>query len=179
MKPLIKYCFSALISMVATTSYAATGTILLDFLSPDLALDPARFTIGETYCDDLDFKGSCINTGFNIEDDDGILQAGDYLNIFVTYADEEGELLEGQLIADISALTNSTVVGAFKPPVHSPLFDVVIDGTMLTASFSTGKKGLSNIILDFTPADTTVPVPAAAWLFGSALIGLAGIKRKK
>ena len=25
----------------------------------------------------------------------------------------------------------------------------------------------------------TVPVPAAAWLFGSALIGLAGIKRKK
>jgi hypothetical protein len=24
-----------------------------------------------------------------------------------------------------------------------------------------------------------VPVPAAAWLFGSALIGLAGIKRKK
>lgn len=26
---------------------------------------------------------------------------------------------------------------------------------------------------------TSVPVPAAAWLFGSALIGLAGIKRKK
>lgn len=26
---------------------------------------------------------------------------------------------------------------------------------------------------------TTVPVPAGAWLFGSALIGLAGIKRKK
>jgi len=25
----------------------------------------------------------------------------------------------------------------------------------------------------------TVPIPAAAWLFGSALIGLAGIKRKK
>ena len=29
-------------------------------------------------------------------------------------------------------------------------------------------------------SDTSeVPVPAAAWLFGSALIGLAGIKRKK
>lgn len=26
---------------------------------------------------------------------------------------------------------------------------------------------------------TTVPVPAAAWLFGSALVGLAGIKRKR
>jgi hypothetical protein len=28
-------------------------------------------------------------------------------------------------------------------------------------------------------AITAVPVPAAAWLFGSALLGLAGIKRKK
>lgn len=28
-------------------------------------------------------------------------------------------------------------------------------------------------------ATTEVPVPAAAWLFGSALIGLAGIKRRK
>jgi hypothetical protein len=26
---------------------------------------------------------------------------------------------------------------------------------------------------------STIPIPAAAWLFGSALIGLAGIKRKK
>jgi hypothetical protein len=26
---------------------------------------------------------------------------------------------------------------------------------------------------------TTVPVPAAAWLFGSALIGLAGVARKR
>jgi hypothetical protein len=28
-------------------------------------------------------------------------------------------------------------------------------------------------------APSSVPVPAAAWLFGSALVGLAGIKRKK
>lgn len=31
--------------------------------------------------------------------------------------------------------------------------------------------------IDFTP--TIVPVPAAAWLFGSALVGLAGIGRKR
>ena len=26
---------------------------------------------------------------------------------------------------------------------------------------------------------STVPVPAAAWLFGSALLGLAGLRKKK
>jgi hypothetical protein len=174
-KPLIKYCFSALISIVASTSYAATGTIVLDFLSPDLLLDPARFTIDETYCDDLDFRDACTNTGFNIENDDFILQGTDYLNIKVTLADVDGELLSGQLIADISALTTSNLVGTFKPPEFSQLSNVVINGSMLTADFSTGGAGLSNITLTFSE----VPVPAAAWLFGSALIGLAGIKRKK
>jgi hypothetical protein len=178
-KPLIKYGFSALISIVASTSYAATGTIVLDFSSPDPLLDPARFTIDETYCDDLDFRGTCTNTGFNLEDDNFILQSGDYITILATGADEQGELLTGQLIADISALDGSSVVGTFKPPEGSSLFNVVIDGTMLTADFSTGGQamGLSNITLDFS--DIIVPVPAAAWLFGSALIGLVGFKRKK
>jgi hypothetical protein len=36
----------------------------------------------------------------------------------------------------------------------------------------------TNVGLTWSPA-SPVPVPAAAWLFGSALISLAGIKRKK
>jgi hypothetical protein len=36
----------------------------------------------------------------------------------------------------------------------------------------------TNVGLNWSPA-SPVPVPAAAWLFGSALISLAGIKRKK
>jgi hypothetical protein len=175
-KTLIKCCFTALISIVASTSYAATGTIVLDFLSPDLELDPSRFTSGLTYCDDLDFRGACTtNTGFNIENEDSILQGTDYVNILVTLAGTEGELLEGTLIANISALTTSNLDGTFKPPEDSQLTNVVINGSMLTADFTTGGQGLSNVTLTFSD----VPVPAAAWLFGSALIGLAGIKRKK
>jgi hypothetical protein len=34
-------------------------------------------------------------------------------------------------------------------------------------------------IKSFEATAAVVPIPAAAWLFGSALIGLAGIKRKK
>jgi hypothetical protein len=35
------------------------------------------------------------------------------------------------------------------------------------------------LVSGYTLSFQEVPVPAAAWLFGSALIGLAGIKRKK
>ena len=40
----------------------------------------------------------------------------------------------------------------------------------------------ANIVWDIREIDyltSEVPIPAAAWLFGSALIGLEGIKRRK
>ena len=63
--------------------------------------------------------------------------------------------------------------------VHS---DVLLDGAVSwdgsTGSFSTTMftSGGQNIYAySFTQA---VPIPATAWLFGSSLLGLAGIKRK-
>jgi hypothetical protein len=47
----------------------------------------------------------------------------------------------------------------------------------ITNTVCTGdNKGISNVEVTF---GTVVPVPAAAWLFGSALLGLAGLKRKQ
>ncbi|MEH6591279.1 MAG: VPLPA-CTERM sorting domain-containing protein [Halioglobus sp.] len=46
------------------------------------------------------------------------------------------------------------------------------------ASYGLLDDSASTIFLD-NVAVSQVPVPAAAWLFGSALIGLAGIKRKR
>jgi hypothetical protein len=40
----------------------------------------------------------------------------------------------------------------------------------------TGVQNMDSIIDNFTAA---VPVPAAVWLFGSGLLGLIGIARKK
>jgi hypothetical protein len=57
------------------------------------------------------------------------------------------------------------------------------DGTFFGAGFNSAALTSSlfgasdGIFLEGTVS--AVPVPAAAWLFGSALIGLAGIKRKK
>jgi hypothetical protein len=45
-------------------------------------------------------------------------------------------------------------------------------------TFAPNNGGPVDYTMTFT-VTSTVPVPAAAWLFGSALIGLAGIKRKK
>jgi hypothetical protein len=37
-----------------------------------------------------------------------------------------------------------------------------------------------NVTITFvSPLETVVPVPAAVWLFGSGLLGLAGIARRK
>jgi hypothetical protein len=56
-----------------------------------------------------------------------------------------------------------------------------LGGGMYEGSFNTCTfngdvcKGISNVEITFSE----VPVPAAAWLFGSALVGLMGFKRKK
>ena len=42
-----------------------------------------------------------------------------------------------------------------------------------------GFNGNFSADMTFTPALTAVPVPAAVWLFGSGLFGLAGISRRK
>jgi len=43
----------------------------------------------------------------------------------------------------------------------------------------TGFVGLADSSSSFVATASAVPVPAAAWLFGSALIGLAGVGRKR
>jgi hypothetical protein len=52
--------------------------------------------------------------------------------------------------------------------------------TLVVADLNTSNNS-QNVQIDFFEFDaaSAVPVPASVWLFGSALIGLIGIKRKK
>jgi len=43
----------------------------------------------------------------------------------------------------------------------------------------TGNFDATNATVDITTASTVVPVPAAIWLFGSGLLGLVGMARRK
>jgi hypothetical protein len=73
---------------------------------------------------------------------------------------------------------------------NRPIVDITIaaSGDFVFGGFETrnvlgfeyaGYGGLcyGDCVVDFT--NTVVPLPAAAWLFGSGLIGLAGIKRRQ
>ena len=49
------------------------------------------------------------------------------------------------------------------------------DPTAFVLSFNDGVKEGSSLVIDIM----VVPLPAAAWLFGSALLGLVAVKRRK
>ena len=74
--------------------------------------------------------------------------------------------------------------------VHTPIgglsarFVRVILGDETYSGISFGSSGNDNLTLESARtwavwSVATVPIPAAAWLFGSALLTLAGIKRRK
>jgi hypothetical protein len=66
---------------------------------------------------------------------------------------------------------------ALSPPVATGEV-VVVNGTVL----SDGWEIPDGRVVNFTPATvnvSAVPVPAAVWLFGSGLIGLVGIARRR
>jgi hypothetical protein len=51
-------------------------------------------------------------------------------------------------------------------------------GDLLTLTVQTGNNSIYSIDL-VTASSTVVPVPAAVWLFGSGLLGLVGVARRK
>lgn len=77
--------------------------------------------------------------------------------VFVSYADNESA-------APVDAYWKPDNVAQVGEPV-----------TLNTAS----QPILVWAVWSETPATPTVPVPAAAWLFGSGLVGLAGLSRRK
>jgi hypothetical protein len=73
-----------------------------------------------------------------------------------------------------SAYTNQSITDASLPDALTGDVAVRLFATGATASTATWR------IDNFTVSGslTAVPVPAAAWLFGSALLGLAGLRRR-
>ncbi len=55
-------------------------------------------------------------------------------------------------------------------------FDINAGGTNTATIYSLNHLAKQSLIYNLTP---TVPVPAAAWLFGSGLLGLSGVVRRK
>jgi hypothetical protein len=80
----------------------------------------------------------------------------------------------GYLIADMTVL-HSNVLGWRTVTFDSAwvgIATVKVTGSMVTSS-TTERGGYDNIVV------TAVPIPAAVWLFGSALAGLGWLRRKQ
>jgi hypothetical protein len=61
----------------------------------------------------------------------------------------------------------------------SSLYGLTSDGTSADLAYLLGTFSFNGTTLTFTGESTAVPIPAAAWLFGSGLLGLLGISRRR
>jgi hypothetical protein len=120
-----------------------------------------------------------LNSSFLIEFDNTIVYGnGIHSNVPITsYLTGPFELdvesLDFQIVVTSGQISDYTFNATGTDPVTT------IDFVATTTSFSIFNGEKVNYPSAVQLNYNSVPIPAAAWLFGSALIGLAGIKRKK
>lgn len=89
----------------------------------------------------------------------------------------------GSDVTATNLATSDSITLTADSKFYLGLYNIVTDSLMFdsgssTLSYGTEKLTFSNGTSTFVVDVKEVPVPAAAWLFGSALLGLAGIRRK-
>ena len=140
------------------------GCVFGQFCSDNQITDPTTITLmesaigllGDTQGAYLHGLGASVLSGLNRGAASGFFEYNGTTNL--------GFINIGELISK----STGSVVGTPNPYLSS----INIEGLDNT-------RTNSGSFLVSTIAPSVVPVPAAAWLFGSALIGLVGIKRKK
>jgi hypothetical protein len=94
-----------------------------------------------------------------------------------TYA-QPGGLVQGSLIFTPGADARGELV-----PLDNVTADFLLEGSLLDINFTVLDPNRFRYTLDGTafmlPEDLVIPIPAAVWLFGSGLIGLIGLARRK
>lgn len=134
----------------------------------------AAGTTGDTYhiVDAFNFNNlfgmvdiMTIGSGFSGNDDGGVVTM-DFSNFAVDY--------NGTVIPQGPNAGSLTFSGDANTQTFSASWNSLIVGGPFD-----GNTGYWYIEGSYTTATSEVPVPAAVWLFGSGLIGLAGIARRR
>jgi len=153
-----------LIQAVFTVSNSSTNTRTFDltFGLPTALVGPVlkRGSLSADFAD----AGSDGVAGLEILGWDGLVDASPVLSL---------------LSGSFACSGGPGCSGSIAPVSEGPLFDVAsvsnAIGINLVFSLSGGDTATFDTVFEVVPAP--VPVPAAVWLFGSGLIGLAGILR--
>ena len=169
---IIYTCFLTLISMASAQAALVNYTITGDVLLGDELGDYNAFelTLGDTITASGVFDDSALSAGSGT-----ILFGSGSINTMTLYigteiftADNDGSptmTLSNFSLTDFDYYALAGVNGA--PADFSSFFTGFDDGAFLYGEWQT------------TVTLTPVPVPAAVWLFGSGLIGLIGIARRR
>jgi len=119
--------------------------------------------------------GECNPAGTNLIDNED-----DTINLFSLDADVYGfdvivDRLDSSVIGSASVLLNDELVGTIS--FANPSVSAVFADPSITQVIQIVNTDAALLNYDFFT--TPVPVPAAAWLFGSGLLGLIGFARRK
>lgn len=187
-----------LVGLLLLTNTVSAAVSYTFGLKVDDVTDYEDFAVGDVRCADaganttyaVDVGFGCQAAGFKLVDiepsEEEIFELGvDSVLLTVTKVDGveafggtiKFTLVDPQSYIPVSADLKAGNGDRFNDFLFTDLGGGVYEGSFDTCS-DTGDvcKAVSNVEITFTAA---VPVPAAVWLFGSALIGLGGIKRKK
>ncbi len=183
-KTLALVCLTLSLTANAATVYTYTG---LEFTSVTGDFDTSDFITATLNLDDalaanLTDVDLTTLAGFSLTMSAGHISiantgSGVTLSEAEVTTDALGNIVEWGLLLRVAvgATQESNILTRHFPGYNS---DLVKDS--LTIGAPRGSElGRGNVTPAGTWAVATVPVPAAAWLLGSALIGLAGLKRRK
>ena len=94
----------------------------------------------------------------------------------------DGMLVDASFIDGFST-ANTNLVETRSISLNASFFPLLLDGSVsLAGTHISEASGSQQFQVDFLRLDITtaaVPVPAAVWLFGSGLLGLVGLARRK
>jgi hypothetical protein len=167
----------ATLTFSVTSTAALSGNDLLTLTLDNQTTAPSTFSINEIY---FNFSGS--HGGFTIESGTGTLNHGP------TPADGFGNFdikLDGFLLAsgdtkmwEIDLGMTGVVDSDFRDLSSIPPGDTQ---TLAALKFVMGPEDpeLPGTGIEDSAFGAVVPVPAAVWLFGSGLLGLAGVARRR
>ncbi len=163
-----------------TIDYDGTTLTQLDISLPDMDLDILNPGDGtNTHIEARNSKGAIFTNLTNVPTMDTVAA-------FAGFQDDTTPAIN----VDFSTFNNivDTCVGSLCALIGILDIDGVryqLDGSitpaggdLLTLTVQTGNNSIYTIDL-VTASSTVVPVPAAVWLFGSGLLGLVGVARRK
>jgi hypothetical protein len=179
-------------ALMGATAQAATVGAAMDYTQDITVIDLGGFGL---------FAGTGAGEGSGSFDSNGELSVGSSVLTSIPAIGGPGVVVSSTLYSGsitgstwsysgtsqqtfVSCTGNATIcgnitVGTALPTTGNALFslDILTGGNWFTSSTI---GFLAQLDVDhMLAAPSAVPVPAAAWLFGSALLGLAGVSRKR